>query len=108
MTPVVAFTYRPPRELYRRLRHAAFERHLSVNKLLTEMLTAQLDYWAMLEAGQVETGNGDQVVLPRLGAHISMWGSGHTCGALGPHDGPCVCACGAMQPYDGLAGSHDG
>ena len=38
------------------------------------------------------------IQFPRLGGHISMWGSGHSC--AGTHEGPCRCECGAVQPYD--------
>jgi len=41
---------------------------------------------------------------PELDAHLSMWGTGHSCDAAGPHESPCVCECGVPQP----ASSQDG
>ena len=45
--------------------------------------------------------SGERIMLPRLGAHLSVWGSGHVCDADGPHAGPCICECGLQQPWDG-------
>ena len=52
------------------------------------------------ELAYAEAVKGQQrIMLPRLGAHFSSWGSGHT--HTGPaHDGPCICTSGITQPYD--------
>lgn len=47
-----------------------------------------------------------EIMLPRLGAHVSIWGHGHSCDSDGPHEGPCVCECGISQPFDSAV-SHN-
>jgi len=39
------------------------------------------------------------VMLPRLGAHLRVWGSGHACEGDEPHE-QCVCECGVPAPYE--------
>lgn len=46
------------------------------------------------------TDDDRRIMLPRLGAHLAVWGSGHFCDSDTAHDGPCVCDCGAVRPYD--------
>jgi len=60
-------------------------------------------FWRMEAQAHADA---ERVMLPRLGRHISFWGSGHSCDSeTGLHDGPCVCECGIVRPYDD--GSHD-
>lgn len=65
MASLRPFTYRPSVELHKRLRDEAWKRHLSVQKLLDMMLTAQLDYWDLLEANNI-TGNGQSMTSADL------------------------------------------
>jgi hypothetical protein len=43
----------------------------------------------------------EPVMLPRLGGHLRVWGSGHTCSQDTNEPGhQCVCECGIPAPYN--------
>jgi hypothetical protein len=46
----------------------------------------------------------DVILMPRLGSHLHMWGSGHSCHSDTAHD-VCVCDCGVPSSVASLEAS---
>lgn len=44
----------------------------------------------------------DRIILPRLGGHLRIWGSGHWCDSDEPDTAAhrCICICGIEAPAD--------